>query len=316
MRVVVTGAAGMIGSVLIEALADLGHEVIGLDRVTNSWSERGAQFTRHADLLDPHTTWSAPPQCEVVVHLAANARVHDLVVDPTRALENVQTTFQALEYARAVGARFVFASSREVYGNQGAPRHAEQDVRVDVIESPYAASKLAGESFTRSFGRVYQLPWTIVRLSNVYGRNDLSERFIPAAFRAATRGETLPIYGRDKSLDFTYIDDAITGILAIVEQPEASAGQTFNLATGTAHTLIEAAEEVSRAIERRLDLRIEDARPGEVTAYEADIANAQARLGYAPQTSMHDGIGLAAPWYLERFGQSLATRGESIPQSA
>jgi nucleoside-diphosphate-sugar epimerase len=303
MKILVTGSAGMIGSALSEALLEAGHELLGVDRQLNVWSARVEDLTLHIDLTD-NEALSDLPASDVVVHLAANARVHELVLDPARALENIQSTFQALEHARRSGARFIFASSREVYGNQpGRERYAEGDVDLSVVESPYSASKLSGEALTRAYGNVYGIPWTIVRFSNVYGRNDLSERFIPIAFRRALEGTRLTIYGRDKRLDFTYLDDAIAGLLAIIERSRVASGQVFNVSGGAAHSLIETAQLVAAAVDLPLETVIEEPRPGEVIAYEADLGQAERLLDYRPQVPLDRGIELAAEWYRMRSGR-------------
>lgn len=302
MRVVVTGSAGMIGSVLSESLLEGGHEVIPVDRRPNEWSDSLEAITRRIDLLHDPRDYDLPlTGVDAVVHCAANARVHDLVLHPEQARENFDSCFNALEYARRTGAHFVFTSSREVYGNQGLGRYGEDDVDAEAIESPYAATKLAGEQLIRSYGRVYGQPFTIVRLSNVYGRNDLSDRFVPIAVQHALTGHELPIYGREKRLDFTYIDDTIGGLNAVLARLDSANGEVFNLATGSASTLEEVATRIASLLERDLPLSFEQTRPGEVISYEADISRACDRLDYRPRYALDEGLALAIEWYMARF---------------
>lgn len=300
-HILVTGSSGMIGSVLGGALRAAGVAVTPLDRRENRWDPTLAAETVLHDLVQPLDPARLPTPPDVVVHCAANARVHDLVVEPRLALENVTSTFHALEIARGAGAYFIHLSSREVYGNQGQARYREDEVDPDVVESPYAASKLGGEAFVRSYGRAYGLPHAIVRLSNVYGRNDLSDRFIPQAFRCAVGGTPLPIWGADKRLDFTYVDDVVDALRRLVERRERVQGETFNIATGRSATLQEAAELVAAAVDLPLRTEVGATRPGEVTVYEADTTKAETLLELPPRTPLDAGVALARDWYVARF---------------
>lgn len=301
MRVLVTGSSGMIGTALCERLIGLDYDVVLVDREPNPWNRDIYAQTRLVDLTSHPSSFDLPRSgIDVVVHLAANARVHDLVLRPELALENILTCGHALEYAREVKAQFVFASSREVYGNQGQTRYRESDATLERVESPYAASKLAGEALVQSYARVYGLSGTIVRLSNVYGRYDLSERFIPACVNAAMRGLPLTIFGTEKRLDFTYLDDVVDCLLAIIEHGGSAPPEVFNVATGQAASLVEATELVSQALGRDLQLRLESVRPGEVVSYEADIAKAAEQLGYEPRYTLRSALPLAVEWYRRR----------------
>ncbi len=318
MRFMITGSSGMIGSLLVERLLDAGHDVIPVDRRPNIWNDRIDAVTVHTDLLDADAVRSLPVRIDWVVHLAANARVHDLVVDPTGARENMVTAFNAFEQARRAGAFCVFASSREVYGNQRRGRYGETDVDLEYIESPYAASKLAGEVLLRSYGRAYGMSHAIVRFSNVYGRNDTSNRFVPVVFRSLLEGRPITIYGREKSLDFTYIEDTLNGLQLIFDSPSIADGRVFNLSRGERFGLIKAAEMIAEIVGYPLDLRIEDTRPGEVTQYEGDISLARDLLGYNPQVDLWEGLRRSAIWYQRHSAQRVRPGwqdGEEVTRS-
>jgi UDP-glucose 4-epimerase len=292
----------MIGTALVERFYAAGHDAVPVDRVRNRWSAYIDAETRPIDLLQPPQSYDLPPSSvDVVVHCAANARVHDLALRPGRALENIMTCGHALEYARLAGARFVFTSSREIYGNQERPQHSEEDATLDRVEGPYAASKLAGEALVQSYRRVYGMPATILRLSNVYGRYDLSERFIPACVKAALTGSVLTIYGQEKRLDFTYVDDVLDVLQTVTEQDSKVAGEVFNVATGHAFSLVEAAELVAQTLEREIRMSFEPARLGEVTTYEADISKAAQQLGYEPKYTLPSALPLAMDWYRQQY---------------
>jgi UDP-glucose 4-epimerase len=243
---------------------------------------------------------------DIVVHLAAHAKVHALVERPLGALENHVMVTNALELARAARVPIVLASSREVYGNdvkRGVPVvESEADFRA--APSPYAAMKLAGEALAGAYRRCYSLPFSVIRFSNVYGRfdNDLErlERAIWIFAQNVRHGRPIRIFGGDKLLDFTFVDDAVDGLLRVIERLVARdggvEGETFNLAYGEGSRLVDVAKLIGQSLERPATLEIEDARPGEVTWYVADISKARLRLGYAPRTPVSLGIPRALEW--------------------
>jgi len=300
MRVLITGSSGQIGTNLALALMDRGDEVVGIDRRPNTWTDRIP--TVNLDLNHATAEDFPPGPFDVIVHLAAYAKVFELVQWPHRALENVNVCFAALEYARRAGIPFVFGSSREVYGD--IHRHVTEEAEADfvVAESPYSASKIAGEAFIYSFAQCYDLRYLVFRFSNVYGRydNDIErmERVLPLFMRRIARDEPIVVYGREKVFDFTYIDDCIDGICrgldALVEG--RIAGQTVNLAYGQGSTLVDAVNIIALALGRTPRVTFEPARPGEVMRYVADISKARQLLGYDPQTPLTAGIPKAIAW--------------------
>ncbi len=306
MNVLITGSSGQIGTNLALALQANGHSVRGVDKRSNAWT---IDFpTEIVDLNQPAT--GTGPLAEiarrfvprVIVHLAAWAKVHQLVKEPGKAFENVAMLFAALEAARATGAAIVFGSSREVYGD--ILRHVTDESMTDfvVAESPYSASKIAGEAFFSSYARCYGLATLVFRFSNVYGRydNDLErmERVIPLFVRKIAREEPITVFGRDKMLDFTYIDDCVSGVAAGVEALAAgkAGGQTINLAYGQGHTLYDLVSLIEMATGKQADATYLPSQTGEVTRYVADISKARKVLGYAPQMPLSRGIAEYVKW--------------------
>ncbi len=310
MRILITGSSGMIGTNLGLRLIEAGYQVFGIDRRVNPWTDRIPTLLQ--DLSIPQRDFrsgigGAPyPPSDLVVHLAANAKVHDLVNEPYRALENINITYNVLEYCRTHDLPLVFASSREVYGD--IHRYITEETRADFsfTESPYSASKIAGEALIYAYARCYGLRYIIFRFSNVYGRydNDLSrmERVIPLFIHRIRRGEPVTVYGGDKVLDFTYIDDCIDGIMrGIVRLIHGEVvNRTINLAYGEGNTLIRAAELIGVALGRHPDIIVQPTkRVGEVSHYVADIRRARELLGYEPQVPLAEGIRRAVAWSLE-----------------
>jgi nucleoside-diphosphate-sugar epimerase len=307
VRILITGSSGQIGTNLGLRLLAAGHQVFGVDWRANSWTD--AIPTLLQDLAAPQHSFTngiggAPyPPCDLVVHLAANAKVFALVEQPHRALENINITFNVLEYCRHNQLPIIFASSREVYGDIRRYITEEQHADFSFTESPYSASKVAGEALIYSYARCYGLRYLVFRFSNVYGRydNDIErmERVIPLFIRAMRAGQPVTVYGREKTLDFTYVDDCVDGIVAGIERllDGRAVNQTINLAYGKGNTLVHMAELIAQALGVPARIEIESAkRVGEVTRYIADISKAVELLDYQPKVPLDEGIRRAVAW--------------------
>jgi nucleoside-diphosphate-sugar epimerase len=309
MRVLITGSSGQIGTNLALRLLAEGHAVFGVDRRVNAWTS--AFPTLLQDLAIPQHEFrsgigGAPyPPCDIVVHLAANAKVYELVEQPHRALENINITFNVLEFCRAQGLPIIFSSSREVYGDIKRYFTDETSADFSYTESPYSASKISGEALIYSYARCYGLPYLVFRFSNVYGRydNDLErmERVIPLFIRKIGRGEPVTVFGREKVLDFTYVDDCVDGIVRGIGRLLSGevGSRTINLAYGEGNSLVRMAELVGEALGRRPEIIVAPAkRAGEVSYYVADISLARDLLGYSPGVPLDEGIRRAVAWSL------------------
>lgn len=299
-NVLVTGSSGTVGTQLCQKLLDKGYSVTGVDIESNQWSKPVDENTRILDLGVSSSLDKLPQNIDLVIHLAANARVHKLVQNPDLAKENFDTTFNILEYAREIGADFIFSSSREVYGNNGKIIYDETDTYVDECESPYTASKIGGEALVKSYDVCYDIDTSIVRFSNVYGKYDASNRVIPLFIAQASQGKDLTVYGDDKVLDFTYIDDCVDGVVRVVEQFNKAAGSTFNIASGEGTSLVEVAQTIVDKLGADVSIHVEENRTGEVSRYVADISKANKIFGYEPSYDIDEGIEATVDWYLSR----------------
>jgi UDP-glucose 4-epimerase len=313
MRILITGSSGQIGTNLALYLLERGHEVFGVDVRPNSWTD--AFPTLLQDLSAPFTDFSGgmghvpyPLDLDVVVHFAAHAKVHELVQQPARALENVVMTFNVLEFCRHNGLPLIFSSSREVYGD--IHRYITEESYADFAftESPYSASKISGEALIYSYAQCYGLRYLVFRFSNVYGRYDVDiermERVIPLFIRKIAQGERITVYGEKKVLDFTYVDDCVTGVCRGIEllASDGEANQTINLAYGQGNSLLALAGYIGEALGAEPQIAIEPPRVGEVTHYVANIGKARALLGYSPQVTLREGIGRAVAWATAYWG--------------
>lgn len=310
MHVLITGSSGQIGTNLALFLQERGHQVLGIDKRPNTWTDEIETLLqdlsmpyRHFENGIGHVVY--PQDLDVVVHFAAHAKVHELVEEPDRAMENITMTYNVLEFCRQNNLPLVFSSSREVYGDIHHFITEESYADFAFTESPYSASKISSEALIYSYARCYGLRYLIFRFSNVYGRfdNDLErmERVIPLFIRKISRDEPITVYGRNKVLDFTYVDDCVSGVFRGVEllANGREANHTINLAFGQGNSLISMAECIAEALGVTPNITVEPSRVGEVTHYVANIGKARALLDYAPQTSLREGIHKAVAWSTE-----------------
>jgi UDP-glucose 4-epimerase len=322
MRILITGSSGQIGTNLALRLMDEGHFVFGVDKRINTWTDRFQYLLQDLSSVYPADEKGIGgveyPQVDLVVHLAAHAKVHELVRLPHRAMQNITMTYNVLEYCRLAGLPIVFSSSREVYGDihryieDEADRPetmGESTAHFAYTESPYSASKIAGEAFIYSYARCYGLKYIVFRFSNVYGRydNDIErmERVIPLFIRRIQADQPITIYGENKVLDFTYVDDCVSGIISGIQALHEGSveNHTINLAYGSGRTLVKMADLIADALGKKPQITIAPTQLGEVTHYIADISTARQLLGYNPQVPLEEGIPRAVAWNKEWQGK-------------
>lgn len=309
MRILITGSSGQIGTNLGLYLQEQGHYVFGVDKRPNTWTHDIETLLQ--DLSAPYRNHKSgigveyPPDIDVVVHFAAHAKVHELVQQPHRALENINMTFNVLEFCRQNDIPIIFSSSREVYGD--IHRYITEESYADFAftESPYSASKISGEALIYSYAQCYGLKYLVFRFSNVYGRydNDIERmlRVIPHFIREINAERPITVYGEAKVLDFTYIDDCVGGVARAIDKLVGGqvANHTINLAYGQGNSLVAMANFIGEALGKEPDMTIKPARVGEVTHYVANVGKARALLDYTPQTSLRDGIHKSVEWSLD-----------------
>ena len=301
MRILITGSSGQIGTNVALAAMRRGDGVQGIDNRPNTWTDDVP--TAICDLAKcPPGDLPVEGRYDAVLHLAAHAKVFELVEHPVRAMENTQVAFNVLEYCRLTKTPILFGSSREVYGDIHRHITVESEADFVVAESPYSASKIAGEAFIYSYATCYKLPCLVFRFSNVYGRFDSDadrmERVIPLFIDRIARGEPIVVFGPEKVLDFTYVDDCVAGVLAGIDALVTGKvrRETINLAFGHGSTLVDLVNLISLALRKKPNATYESSRPGEVTRYVADLSKARELLGYRPKTPLTAGVPLAIEW--------------------
>lgn len=297
-KVLVTGSSGMIGTALCEALLQGGYEVIGVDLKHNKWSEGVDSATVICDLRNSSFFEKLRKEFDMVVHLAANARVFNTVVTPQLAKDNFDISFNILEFCRLNNIkRFVFGSSREVYGNSDKVYPREDEVDLRNCESPYTATKIAGEALVSAYHYCYGIEYIILRFSNVYGKYDDSDRLIPLIIERMRKDEDIMVFGREKLLDFTYISDCVKGIMKSIEQFNSAKGNILNIATGKGTSILDLAKIMQYKAGATSKLVIQEKRAGEVMQFIADISRARELLHYEPEVFIDVGIVRTLEWY-------------------
>ncbi len=301
MKVLITGSSGQIGTNVGLSLLNRGDTVHGIDNRKNTWTDKIE--TTIFDLAQGDLkNFSTRTKYDVVLHLAAHAKVYELVEHPDRAMENIAMLFHTLDYCRQTKTPIVFGSSREVYGDIHRWITEEHQADFVVAESPYSASKIAGEAMIYSYHQCYDLPYLVFRFSNVYGRCDCDiermERVIPLFIQKIAHDQPIVVYGKDKTLDFTYVDDCAQGVLKGLDAIVAGRikSETINLAYGQGNSLLDLVNMIGMCLGKTPKATFESPRSGEVTRYVADITSARKVLGYEPTTPLSGGLPQSIAW--------------------
>jgi UDP-glucose 4-epimerase len=310
-RYLITGVAGFIGSSLAHELLQQGHEVIGVDNLTAGDVHNLDGIIRDLDfrVMDVNETSRLRECCrgvDFVLHQAALASVPRSVRDPLSThVANVDGTLSVLLAARDAGvSRVVYAASSSAYGNKSSqPKHEE--MLPDPL-SPYAAQKLAGEYYVRSFWHVYGLEGVCLRYFNVFGPRQSSDSpysGVIAKFASEMlKGESPLIFGDgNQSRDFTFIDNVVSANLLACTTPAAEvSGKVFNIGTGQSHTLNQTYDLLAHFLCFKKKALYTAPRLGDVQHSEADLSLSKRTLKYAPVSNFKDGIAKTVQWFLER----------------
>jgi nucleoside-diphosphate-sugar epimerase len=312
--VLVTGAAGFIGSHLVDALVARGERVRGLDnfatgRAANLAHVREQIDFTEASLLDRNALAKACEGVDVIFHQAALPSVPRSVKDPrTSHVANIEGTFELLEAARAAGVkRVVYAASSSAYGNQpGFPR---VETMASMPISPYAVQKLTGELYMQSYWQVYGLETVCLRYFNIFGPRQVPDSpysGVMAKFiLQLQQGERPVIFGDgQQGRDFTYIANVVhANLLASEAAADKVAGRVFNAACGERHTLNETYEVIASLLESQIKPEYGPERTGDVKDSLASIEAAREAFGYAPVVGFEEGLQLTVEWYREEFAK-------------
>ncbi|GAB3894900.1 NAD-dependent epimerase/dehydratase family protein [Spirosoma agri] len=311
MVILLTGAAGFIGSHLTEHLLGLGHTVIGFDNFDNQYDPARKQLnlrlikghrnvnviegdirdqTLLADVLRRY-------QCDTVVHLAARTGVRDSVREPALCLDvNVNGTLSLLEAMRTTNVRrLVMASSSSVYGNSTfVPFREDDDANLPL--SPYAMSKRSAELLTHTYHHLHGFNVACLRFFTVYGPRQRPEMAISRFTEKMFGGQPITIFGDgNTSRNYTYIYDTVMGITSAINH--LNGFDLLNIGGAASTNLRDLVSMIERAVGRKAVIDWQPNQPGDVTLTCADLHRASNRIGYFPSIQIEEGINRFVRWY-------------------
>jgi UDP-glucuronate 4-epimerase len=325
MTVLVTGAAGFIGYNTCLRLLARGDKVVGVDDL-NTYYDVRLKETRLAQLLDkPGFSFcradiadreamagvaKAHPDIDRYINLAAQAGVrHSLTAPHDYTHANVEGHLVMLELARHSGKcrHFVYASSSSVYGTNTKLPFSVDD-RVDTPISIYAATKRAGELMSHAYSHLFRVPTTGLRFFTVYGpwgRPDMAAYLFAKAILA---GEPIRVFNNgDMRRDFTYIDDIVSGVIGVLDNPPQDDGgkppyHLYNIGNNNSERLMDFIGLIEESLGRKAVYQFEPMQPGDVKETYADISAIQRDVGFAPTTPISVGIPRFIEWFKQFHG--------------
>jgi nucleoside-diphosphate-sugar epimerase len=295
----VTGAAGFIGSNIVEELLSRGESVRALDNLATGRRSNLEPFLKSLEFVQGSITddtllASAMRGVDYVLHQAALPSVPRSVEDPLSAHEaNATGTLKVLLAARDAGVkRVVYASSSSVYG-ESPTLPKREDMPTEPL-SPYAVNKLTGEDYCKVFARIYSLPTVALRYFNVFGpRQDPKSQYaaaIPGIASRMLRGERPILYGDgEQTRDFTYVQNVVSANLLACQREEA-VGLAMNVATGERISLLELVSILNEVLGSDIEPEFAPPRAGDVKHSLADISLAERRLGYRVEVGFKEGL--------------------------
>jgi len=301
-KVVVTGGSGFIGSHVVDAMVDAGHDVTVIDHRVRP--HRADVAFRDVDLLDLASVLSATEGAEHIFHLAAVSNVNYAFEHPVYSTAlNVMGTTNVLEAARKNGAaRVHLASTVWVYNGapDGLPADESVPFHLDGAGHIYTSTKMACEMLCHNYQELYDLPFTVLRYGIPYGPRMREELLIPILLKKALRGEPLTVAGEGLQYrQFVYVGDLANG--HILAMDEKAANQTYNLEGPRRVTVLEVAERIRDAVGDHVEIEFVPARPGDFGGKEVSAAKAEKELGWKAGVDFQEGLAHTIHWFRERW---------------
>jgi nucleoside-diphosphate-sugar epimerase len=301
MRYLVTGAAGFIGSRLLGALLERGHDAVGWDAFTDYYdpalkeeNARGLPVER-IDLTEDRLELDG---VDGVFHLAGQPGVRSFgSVFPVYVRHNVVASQRLFEAAVEARARAVFASSSSIYGD-AATYPTPEDTTPRPL-SPYGITKLAAEHLAQAYRQEFGLDVVTVRYFTIYGPRQRPDMAFARMVSALAEGRPFELLGDGaQSRSFTYVDDAVEATIGAMER--ASSGSTLNVGGGEEVSMLQAIEALGRIAGRRLEIVRSPRRQGDATRTAADTTRIRAEIGWEPTTPFEEGLAAQWRWAADR----------------
>ncbi len=312
MKIVVTGCAGFIGSRVTSLLIEQGHEVRGIDNLSDAYDVRMKDW-RVSNLLAPNSVdWVNGDisdldsvreligdfQPDAVINLAARAGVRQSIENPWAYYEtNVTGTLNLLEACKDAGvSRFLLASTSSVYGKNKMP--FSEDSKIDSLLSPYASSKKAAEDLCRLYNYLFDFDVTVFRFFTVYGPSGRPDMSLFRFVRWIVEGDTLQLNGDGtQQRDFTHVDDVARGVVAAVDRSPGY--ETINLGSDRPVELNAVIDEIESNVGKTANIEHHPFPATDVMATWANISRARELLGWEPQVDLKQGVASVVDWYME-----------------
>ncbi len=312
MKIVVTGAAGFIGSHLCECLASKGHQVIGIDNFSNYYDPKLKKINAEdikkvgvtllvADLLDDLTA-ILPNDVDIIYHFAAQPGISASTPFVDYERNNIQVTQNLLQWAIHHNTNtqlFVNIATSSIYGLHATSTEEEAPMPV----SDYGVTKLAAEQLVLASQRSGKIPACSIRLFSVYGPRERPEKLYTKLIKAIYEETSFPLYegSADHERSFTYVGDIVDGVVSVIGNEEKVDGEIINLGTEAEYTTKQGIEAVEEILGQPIALNIIPKRPGDQLRTKANIDKARKLLNYNPQTNLLEAVKKQVEWYKENF---------------
>jgi UDP-glucose 4-epimerase len=303
-KVIVTGGSGFIGSHVVDALLDAGHQVTVIDHRVRP--HREDLHFEDIDLMDLSSVLAATKGAEHIFHLAAVSNVNYAYKYPVYTVAlNVLGTAHMLEAARINGSQRVYlASTVWVYNGSpnGEPLVESVPFYLDGAGHIYTSSKMSCEMICHNYNQLYKVPFTILRLGIPYGPRMREELLIPTFIKKALLGEPLTVAGTGSQFrNFIYVRDlAEAHVLAM---KEVAVNQTYNLEGSRKITVMEVAKRIRSILGDQVTIKSVPERPGDFGGKEVTAKKAQQELGWSPIVEFEEGLRKTVDWFRQKWGR-------------